>query len=314
MWPETWREHKRVKQLPVTVEEPGLFTEFGGQAAETAVYDGPVGKFRGTGWRFRDSTGALAWFQGFRPEEGVPVRGTALIVTTPGTQWMAHKNYVLKFEGWRPTAAEVEALWPLLPEMRSGGGLPVYAGYLPEQGRIRNSERLILGLSSLDRFEKRIPSIAVGFEDNAELALARYQSAGESLTLALISYPTPQIARLRAAEFQKLPDWVVRRTGPFVALVPAAKDQAAAGKLLEQINYNANFVWNQATKMPPMPNVGGMLSSIVDLTGLLLVVCVGGGIGFSFLWLYLRRRTKALTGSENPMTFLHLSSESSPAE
>jgi hypothetical protein len=306
MWPESWREHKRVSQQPVTLDEPGLFTEFGGEAAETALYSGPAGKFRATGWRFKDATGALAWFESLRPEEGVPVRGTALIVTTPGALWMAHQNYAVKFEGWRPTPLELDTLWPLLPDARSRGGLPLYAGYLPDSGRIRNSERLVLGVTSLERFAKQIPPIAVGFEDSAELALARYHSPSGEMTLAVISYPTPQLARLRAAEFEKLPKWEVKRTGSFVAVVPEAPDPAAAGKLLEQINYNANFIWNQAAKMPPMPDVGGMLGAIVDLTGLLLVVCVGGGVLFALLQKYLRGRTVAATGSESTMTFLHI--------
>ena len=306
IWPETWGEHKRVKAEPLAVEDQALFNEYGGEQAETASYSGPAGRFRATGWRLKDSTGALGWYQAMRPENAVPVRGNPLACVTPGAYWLAQKNYVVQIEGWRPTEKELTALLAALPKVRSGGGLPVFVSYLPGKDRIRNSERFVVGLTSLDRFEKRIPGIQVGFEDSAEIALARYRLGSGEATLALINYPTNQLARLRADGFTKQPGWAVKRSGPFVAIVLAPPDSTAQG-LLDQVNYSATTIWDQATKPPPMPDVGGMLVAIFELTGVLLLICVGGGLLFALAWLYLRRRQAILTGSESTFTSLHLS-------
>jgi hypothetical protein len=50
--------------------------------------------------------------------------------------------------------------------------------------------------------------------------------------------------------------------------------------LLDAVEYDLNFVWNEATKDPPMPDVAGMLIAIFELTGILLVSCILGGVPF----------------------------------
>jgi len=161
IWPEKWREHEREKVSPLTPAEPKLWAEFGGEAAEKAVYNSPVGRFSATAYRFQDSTSALAWYEYLRPEAAVPVRGAATMSTLPGALFAAHQNYVLVFDGWRPQGPELEALYKLLPRMRASGGLPKLMEYLPQKDLRRNSERYILGLHSLELFAPARPSAAV---------------------------------------------------------------------------------------------------------------------------------------------------------
>ncbi len=122
IWPDPWQGSKREKVEAVVPKEPQLWAEFGGEAAERAVYNGPVGKFEATAYRMQDATGALSLYQAIRPENAVPVRGAATVATTPGSQVMAHQNYVFVFEGWRPLDAEMAELYKSLPRMRAGGG------------------------------------------------------------------------------------------------------------------------------------------------------------------------------------------------
>jgi hypothetical protein len=306
VWPEKWGEHTRVKSEPLSVADASLFSEYAGDAAERAVYSGPAGKFSGSAWRLRDSTGAFGWFQASRPDNCVPMRNNPLGCTTPGAQWMAHLNYVLLFEGWRPTAREMESLLPQLPNARSGGGLPAFAGFLPEKQRLRNSERFIQGPTSLQRFLPAAPVAAAGFEQGGEAQVARYRLPAGETTLALFYYPTPHVAREQAAGFQSISGWLVKRTGSYVVVVPQPPDQAQAEALLGQVNYEANLTINQPTKPLPMPNVAGMLIAIFELTGVLLLGCIGGGCLFAGLWYYLRRRDRILTGTESLMTTLDL--------
>ena len=306
VWPEKWREHTRVKSEPLSPPDSSLFSEFGGDRAEKALYSGPAGKFTATAYRLSDATGALAWYQATRPDNAIPLRGTIIGATTPGSMMVMYENYLLVFEGWRPTSNEFRELWTKLPGLRSGGGLPILAGYLPDKDRIRNSERYVLGPGSLSRFQPRFPPILAGFEQGAEAQMGRFKLPDGEQSLIIFSYPTPQIARERVKEFEKQNNWVAKRSGSYVAVVPDVVNRAAAEALLAGINYSQNFVWNQATQPPPMPNVGGMLIAIFELTGLLLLVCIGGGILMASFWVYLRRRSARLTGHEGTMITLHL--------
>ena len=318
IWPEKWQLHKRVSAEPVAVEDSALFQEYGGAVAEKAVYSGLAGKFSATAWRLNDSTGAYAWYLATRPENGVPVRGSqGLAVTTPGSQFLIHQNYVLKFEGWRPQEGELKELYNALPERRSGGGLPKFVQFIPASRRVRNSERYLLGLTSLERFAKIIPATAAGFEHNVEGLIARYTVPGgdsaTALTMAVLAYPTHQMARQHEAEFARLPGWVVHRDGPLVALVPPPAPAEAASALTQSVKQEFVLTVSEPTKPLPIPNVGGMLVAIFELTGLLLVACVGGGLAFAGLALWMRRR-RARSGEGDAMLTLNLEDRKEPFE
>lgn len=306
--PQQWREHKQTRVEPVVIADADkdLWTEYQGDAAEKARYNGPIGPFSVTAWRLSDSTSALAWFQQIRPANCIPARDSITLCTTPGAQVMAHQNYVLQFEGWRPLDKELTDLYAALPGTRSGGGLPKLPAFLPEKNRVRNSERYILGVQSLSRFEPRITPESVGFEDAAEAQFVLYKTPAGDVALTLFHYPNPQLAKKYQAALERQPGVAVRRNGSLVAVIPGAQDAKILAPIFDSIVYDLNFTWNEATKPPPMPDVAGMLISIFELTGLLLVICVGGGLLFAGLTIYLRRRQGRLTGDENPMTFIRI--------
>jgi hypothetical protein len=219
---------------------------------------------------------------------------------------MAINNYVLLFEGWRPLARELAELEKTLPGMRSGGGLPNLPGFLPEKNRVRNSERYIVGVESLNRFEPRIPPTLVGFEDGAEAVLAVFKTSAGDLPVTLIAYPTPQLARAKQSAFGSQQGWSVKRTGTLIAVIPQQVDSAAAASILGGIEWDMTFMWNQATKAPPMPDVAGMLIAIFELTGLLLVICIGGGILVAGLYYFGRARERASGLGEGTITLLKI--------
>jgi hypothetical protein len=306
IWPAQWQEHKLRQSGPAAVERQDLWLEFAGEAAEKAVYDSPVGRFSATAWRLKDSTSALAWYQFIRPANATPVRGAAAMSTTPGTQVMAHQNYVLRFEGWRPREREMAGLYTLLPALRSGGGLPVLASRLPGQGLVRNSERYVLGLNSLALFEPRIPPVLAGFEDDAEAQIAKYATPGGEITLALFEYPTPQVARRRTAEFEKLPGWAVKRSGPLVGVIPGPVEAKAVAAILEAVEWRPEFTVNEATQPPPTPDTIKMVWGAIQLAGVVLLVTFGGGVLFASLGVWLRRRRLGPDAIDEPMITLNL--------
>ena len=309
IWPEKWREHQRGKVAPVTPPEARLWAEFGGEAAEKAIYESPVGRFSATAYRLKDATAAMAWYEYLRPENAVPARGALSLSTTPGAEYAAHQNYVFQFEGWRPLEAEMAALYKLLPRMHAGGGLPKLVGYLPEKDRLRNSERYIMGLHSLELFAPAVPGAMAGFEDGAEAQAARYQTPAGEMPLVIFEYPTPQLARQHEAEFGKLAGWQVKRTGPLVAVVPAeagrAVDAAAAKALLDPIEWNLEFTWYESARRHVPVNVAAMLLGAIELTGAVLAAVLFGGIFFAVIGVWLRRR--GLKDGEEPgLTVLRL--------
>ncbi len=306
IWPEQWQGSARSKVGPAPLEDPLLWAEYAGDANERAVYNGPVGKFTAQAWRLKDATGALAWYQAVRPATCTPMRGMLTGCTTPGAQVLAHQNYVLWFEGWRPLEKELAELYTKLPRLRNGGGLPLLPGYLPEKGRVRNSERYVMGLRSLEKFMPAVPAAIAGMEDGAEAQVGTFQTAGGEARFAVFSYITPQLAAVKLRELEKVPGLAVKRSGPLVGVVAGLADRRAAEGLLGPLEWKADFIWNQATTGPKMPDVGGMLVAIFELTGFLLVVCVGGGVVFAFGWVYLRRRRMRIDGTDATITVLQL--------
>lgn len=309
IWPETWRENVRQKAAPVAISDASLWAEYVGEAAERAVYGGPAGRFSATAYRLKDSTSALAWYEFLRPENAVPAPDAFGISTTPGAEFVLHQNYVLVFEGWRPLDKEFDALYKVLPKLRSGGGLPVLARSLPETGRVRNSERYVIGLRSLELFEPQIPGQLVGFEVGAEATVARYKTASGDLLMALIQYPTPRIARDRVAAFQKQSGWQVKRTGPLIAVIPAQSgitlNAAGAKPLFDAIEWDLEFTWYESAKRTAPPNVAALLVGALELTGVLLLAMFIGGIIFASIGVWIRRR--GLKDGEEPgMITLHL--------
>jgi len=307
LWPAQWGEHTRSRTEPVAIADTALWAEYEGESAERASFKSPIGAFHATAWRLRDSTSALAWYYFTRPANCTPVRNARSACTTPGMAAMALKNYVLLFEGWRPLDRELAALEKALPEVRSGGGLPNLPGYLPEKNLVRNSERYITGIESLSRFVPGISPMLIGFEDGAEAVSGAYRTATGQLPLILIDFPTPQIARQRATGFERQNGWATKRSGTLIAVIPQQVEANVAAALLDQIQWNVNFIWNEATKPPPMPNVAGMLIAIFQLTALLLVICIGGGVLVAGLYYVLRARDRASGREEGAITLLRLS-------
>ena len=170
----------------------------------------------------------------------------------------------------------------------SSPALPLLIEALPADGLIPNSERYILGPVSLDHFAPGIaPSIAA-FHLGAEAQVGQYQTPKGKLTLAIFDYPTAGIARERYDEFQKIPGAVVKRAGPLVAVTIQPPDADAAERVLAQVRYADNVTLNAA---PPVTakQVGTMMMSIFGLAGVILFLCLIGGIGFGTFRVILRK-------------------------
>ena len=120
----------------------------------------------------------------------------------------------------------------------------------------------------------------------AEAQLGVFHSPKGDLTLAVFSYPTPQIAMQRVEEFGKLAGTVVKRSGPLVAVIQNSPDADFAERLLDGIRYQA-MVTRDEYVPTRRDNMGELLLNICILIGILAGVlgrfgACGGGVAGPF--------------------------------
>jgi hypothetical protein len=287
IWPEQLGQAKRVSVKPVTPPDQKLWAEYGFQESEEAGYDLQGKTFMASAIRLLDSTGAMAAFQWQRPESAKRSALTSLAVEVTSGVLLAKGNYLLRFEGYTPQAADLDGLYPRLPRLEQSQ-LPSVSNYLPKENLAANSERYILGPVSLEKFEPRIPPSVAGFHFGAEAQQAIYKAPGSDLKITLFSYPTPAIARERLAEFQKLSGAMASRSGPLVAILIAPGNADEAEKLLAQVRYQVQITWSE--RVPTRrDNIGDLMMNIFSLTGILLAFALVAGLAVGGLRAAFRR-------------------------
>jgi hypothetical protein len=281
IFPDQIGEYRKSAPKTIGVPDRALYDEYGLEATEAADYTGPGQKrFAAVGWHLHDSTGAMALFQFHRPSGAVPANFAPLAVKTSDGIIFAYGNYVFQFTGAYPDPATLAPFYQQLTKLENSP-LPVLSSYLPTESIVANSERYILGPVSLQRFDPAIPPSVAAFHLGAEAQLVKYQTAKGLLTLILFSYPAPSMARQQAAELQNLPGAVVKRTGPLVAVTLAPPDADAAERILAKINYQASVNMDEKPPVNQIRGFAGMILSMFALAGIILVICVMGGLGFA---------------------------------
>jgi hypothetical protein len=263
----------------LTIPDRALFDEFGLEATEQADYKSGDQHFKATAWRFKDSTGGLAFFQAHRPSGATPAPVAKLAAATSDGTIFAYGNYVFQFTGTVPPAADLQPVYAQLPKLEQSP-LPALMSFLPSAGLIPNSERYVLGPVSLERFEPRIPPSIAAFHLGTEAQLGKYKSPKGPLNLAIFDYPTPSLARERLLEFQKIPGAMVKRAGPLVAVTIDPPDLDSAERLLALVRYETNLTWSQKVPTNEVKGFARTLLNIFVLAGIILGMCLVAGIAF----------------------------------
>jgi len=292
--PDHLGPHTKASSSPIeTQQNQQLWSEYGFVFSERATY----GPFRLTAWQMKDPTGAFAAAQWLKS-------------TDPAATVLG--NYVYSCSGKCPPAAQLQTWLSSLPNL-SRASYPNLDAHLPAKDLVPGSKRYILGPVSLAEFEPRIPAGAVGFDFSPEAQLAKFKTPkGDTVSLALFSYPTPGIARQQATTLAKLPDSVVKRAGPIVAVALAPGDKAGADRLLSQIGYAATV----STDDQPLPLVltprsaGEMILAICTLAGIVLGFCLLSGLIFAGFRILSRKF--GYSDAATSYTTLHLSDKITP--
>lgn len=204
------------------------------------------------------------------------------------------------------SAAELRQLAGLLPRPTgSMANLPPILAYMPSRGRIKNTEKYLMGPLALAQVSSPIPVPLVDFAAGAEVVLAKYYSSAGEATLMVINYPTPQIAaqhmqRIDASQVntQQSPGvasivdvglFFDKRSGPLLVIASGPISQAEARSLLGSVNYDADVTWNENTFFDKKNNLANLLVNIILLCAILIGLALVAGLAFGGLRIAVKR-------------------------
>ena len=263
-----------------------IWKEFGLKDTDSVSYARPgMPVFSAVAYHLADSTAAMAAFYWQRPASSKPSKAAPLAAETPDGLLVAHGDYLLVFDGYKPSKSELQAVLASLPRA-DRTALPVT--YLPEKGLVPNSERYVTGPAGLQAFLPGIPLSAAGFDLGAEVQSAVFHSPKGDVTLAVFNYPTPQIAMLEVPKFEKS-GLATRRSLSLVAVtLPVGADADFSRMLLDQIRYQAKVTIPE--HIPTLrDNPGLLVLNIFILIGIVLAITLVGGLGAGVVRAFQRR-------------------------
>ncbi|MEO5925994.1 MAG: DUF6599 family protein [Bryobacteraceae bacterium] len=285
IFPEQISDFERGKVTELKAPDAELYDEYGFQGAEQAEFAGPSGKFTVDGWRFRDSTGAMAAFQLRRPPDATRYDIAPLGVKTSKGAIFGYGSFVFEFTGLTPTKDQLELLLVQLKQVERSP-LPTLPTHLPTEGLVPNSERYILGPVSLSRFAPQISPSLAAFHLSAEGQLARYTG---DMVLTIFEYPTPNMGRERQEAFLKLPGALPKRSGPLVAVVLPPADPDAAERVLAKVFWDPKLT-NQNIGQAPAQGIANIVLTGFLLAGVLIAASLFAGFGLGGFKAILKRR------------------------
>jgi len=285
--PETIGPYQRGTVSKPELADRAVWDEYGLKESETAVFESGKKKLTATVWRLQDPTGALGAYDWQRPEKSKPSAAAKLAAETSTGLTIAHGNYLVSIDGYKPTAEELASFLNSFNHVDTTS-LPVLPGYLPVDGRVPNSERFVLGPAALQKFAPSIPPSVAAFHYGSEGQIGVFRGPKGDATMAIFNYPTHQVAMQRISEFEKIPGAVAQRSGPLVSVVLSPPDPDHAQRLLGQIRYQAEVTRDEY--VPTLrDNPGNLLYNAFILIGILLGFAIVSGLAVGGIRAFQRR-------------------------
>jgi hypothetical protein len=311
-----------------------VLKEFGFQQFSAAHYANADNKLSVRAIRFQDASGAFGAFTFFRRAGSIPEQigrsaawdGSHVLFWNGATLVDATLDKVTPM-----TASELRELVKDLPQPPGSANVaPPLPGYLPRQDLEVNQTHYSLGPEAYTRGGGVLPPPLVDFASSAEAVTANYSSRDGDGQMTLLIYPTPQMAAARLRDIdaflkagntksawpqplaESRPDSLLtRRSGPIVAITSGSLPAATAHKLINQVNYQADVVWNNPQGyISDGSKVARLILGIFALTGILgaaailLGLFLGGGRA-----LYRVLRGKPASAFQEETEFIRLNLE-----
>ena len=299
---------KQTVVKPLPVEDKAVWDDYGLQDSEQATYEGEGLTLVVRAYRLQDTTDALAAFQWLRPASAKPPNDelaelSPLSAITPTGLIIALGNHLLIVDGPKPSPEDLGNVFRSMPRQESGP-LPTLPGHVPPANLVPNSERYITGPGSLAKFEPEVSPSQAAFHLGTEIQTAIYRTGSGEMKLAIFSVPSPELARIRIAELDKIPGMITKRSGPLVAAIYQPKDPNDAEKLLAQVRFQAAVTTGQAPTNKKRENFGDFLLNLFMLIGIVIIFAVVSGVLFGG-FRYMRHRG-GTAGEPESVISLHL--------
>ena len=291
-----------------------VLVECGFQGFESSQYSSAGNTLSLRAIRFQDATGAYSAFTFYRRPGSLPEQigrtaawdGSHVLFWEGATLVEATFDHITGM-----SAAELRELAGDLPKPPGSANVaPSLPSYLPHANLpagftvSAGLTRYALGVQTYVRGGGVLPPSLIDFSSaSAEALTGVYKTRDGDGKLTLLEYPTPQLAsaRLNAINaFLKGTEphsgWpqelaasrpealLTRRSGPLVAVTSGSFTAAAAHSLIDQVNYQANVIWNNPEGyVGEGAKVAHLLLGIFQLFGILagsailLGLFLGGG-------------------------------------
>jgi hypothetical protein len=300
--PDDIGAYHRTGTAPAAVADRAVWNEYGLRASESASYENGAERLTVSAWQLQDTTGALGVFDWQRPADATVSNAAPLAAETRKSLLLVDGNYLLQFDGYKPSKEELDAVTGALKNLDTTS-LPVLAGYLPSGNLVPNSERYVTGPAALAKFDPGIPPSVAAFHFGSEAQIGVFHSPKGNLTMAIFNYPSPQIAIERLPDFEKLPGAMAKRSGPMIAVVISPADADFAERLLGQVRYQASITRDEYVPTR-RDNIGVLIINIFIFIGILAAFSILSGLFVGGFRSWLRRGRK---GEEvDPVITLHL--------
>lgn len=279
-----------------------VLSEYGFKEFQAAAYTRGDRRISLKTIKFDDASGAYGAFTFYKTPE--------MLTEKIGDQASSDNNRVLFYRGNVLVTADLDKVTPMsageLRELASdippvsgqAKSLPTLPLFLPKENYVRNSVKYVVGPAGLAIVGSPLNAQEIDFSSSPEVAVAQYSSDAGNATLELISYPTPAIAADRLKSLQaahpennapNAQPFLLKRSGPLVAVVTGAVTPHAAKLLLASVNYDADVTWNENTGLGKSNNVGSLLVGVIILIGVILGLALVAGIAFGGMRILLKR-------------------------
>lgn len=258
--------------------------------ATTQNWRGPEGTVRLTLYEMLDASAAYGLYT-LERNAGLP--GFSVVSLGSEGYRIANRSffwqskYVVQLDGNAPA---VDSLARVISENIFGQSRkPPVSSHLPPENLVQGSEKYVLDSTDIGR-ELGVDPAALGFEDSVEIATANYRVHGKTATLMLLLYPTQQIAKKYADQWEtNVPQDASfrKRLGPLIALVRGSHDASVAGAILDDVGYESKVTWNERR---PDISLREVILTIFSFIGVALLFTVVVGLSFGGLRVFMKAR------------------------
>ena len=196
-------------------------------------------------------------------------------------------KYVVKLEG---NSNAADALARTISENIFGRSRkPPVSLHIPPENLVQGSDKYIVDASGIGR-ELDLDPQTLGFDDSVEIATAAYRIDGKMSHLALLLYPTQQVAKKYEDQWATAsPDSAAfrKRVGALLAIVRGSSDASIAKAILDGVNYETQVTWDQ-----PRPDISirEVILTIFTFIGVALLFTVVAGMSFGGLRVFVKAR------------------------